>query len=111
MPYCSMSTQENDGVSTYMVRIWEVPNMCKEKELGSIEMILQDSKAIGFMHPYPSRLLPGGGAISLSFRYLLNAERLDDIYLFDMIAKVVEKEDPMNLVTSKIRKPNVWLLC
>ncbi|RYR04833.1 hypothetical protein Ahy_B06g084616 [Arachis hypogaea] len=42
---------------------------------------------------------------------LLNAERLDDIYLFDMIAKVVEKEDPMNLVTSKIRKPNVWLLC
>ncbi|RYR14775.1 uncharacterized protein LOC107636800 [Arachis ipaensis] len=31
---------------------------------------------------------------------LLNAERLDDTYLFDMIAEVVGKEDPGDLVTS-----------
>ncbi|RYR61595.1 hypothetical protein Ahy_A04g018778 isoform A [Arachis hypogaea] len=36
--------------------------------------------------------------------YLLNAEILDDTYLFDMIAEVVGKEDPRNLVTSTGKK-------
>ncbi|KAL4381885.1 hypothetical protein AHAS_Ahas04G0178200 [Arachis hypogaea] len=40
----------------------------------------------------------------MSISDLLNAEILDDTYLFDMIAEVVGKEDPRNLVTSTGKK-------
>ncbi|RYR69223.1 hypothetical protein Ahy_A03g015759 [Arachis hypogaea] len=138
--------------NVYVVRISEVPNKYNEKEIGSIEMILQDSKGDRIHASIPKSVVarwkgnifefqmyvmsnfivvgnktkpkttnsnwilmfsqrttvthinnPSYPLEAFHFRSisdLLNAERLDDTYLFDVIAEVVRKEDPRDLATS-----------
>ncbi|XP_025616850.1 uncharacterized protein [Arachis hypogaea] len=139
-----------------MVRLWESPSKFNEKELGSIEMILQNIKddRIHASIPNPvlkkwlgniqkfcmyvmsnfivvdnkikSRVTSVKWVLTFSHRTivspienpnysfeafrlktiteLLNAEKLDNTELFDMIAEVVGKENQRELVTSKGKK-------
>ncbi|XLS91586.1 hypothetical protein HN51_067594 [Arachis hypogaea] len=112
----------------YVVRIWEVPSKYNEKEIGSIEMILQDAKMytmtnfIVFDHKYKkngvSRMVltfsqrtlvnhvkkpsfPLEAFYLKSYVDLLTADKLPDSEMFDLIGEVVSKEDPRDLITSK----------
>ncbi|RYR27779.1 hypothetical protein Ahy_B01g051829 [Arachis hypogaea] len=135
----------------YTIRVWEEPSRFNEKELASIDLIIQDSTRMRASIPKPwlksggeklfsfscttcatslsmikknaSPIIPGRWTLIFSqrttvnpfqnptfpleaFRFrtisdIINAERLDGTELFDLIAEVVEKEDPRDLVTSK----------
>ncbi|RYR08163.1 hypothetical protein S83_051955 [Arachis hypogaea] len=148
----------------YVVRLWESPSKFNEKEVGSIEMILQDIKGDRIRASIPNPVLKKWlGNIQefcmymmsnfivvdnkiksrvtsvkwvLTFSHwtivspvenpsyfleafqlktiseLLNAEKLENTELFDMIAEVVGKEDPRELVTNngkEIRRLTVIL--
>ncbi|XP_057734140.1 uncharacterized protein LOC130949435 [Arachis stenosperma] len=64
----------------YIIRIWELPSKFNEKEVQSIEMILQDSKGNRMIASIPKALVQKWS---------------------DVIAEVVGKEDPRDLVTTK----------
>ncbi|RYR59778.1 hypothetical protein Ahy_A05g025751 [Arachis hypogaea] len=139
----------------YIIRIWdwELPSKFNEKEVQSIEMILQDSKENRMIALIPkalvqkwsdlivqfqmyamnnfiavkntriSQTIPSQWILTFShrttvnhiqepsfpleaFRFrtiveLLNADKIHQSDLFDVIAEVVGKEDPRDLVTTK----------
>ncbi|XLU25177.1 hypothetical protein S245_061243, partial [Arachis hypogaea] len=113
----------------YVVRIWEVPSKYNEKEIASIEIILQDAKMytmtnfIVFDHKYKEKngvsrmvltfsqrtlvnhvkkpIFPLEAFYLKSYVDLLTADKLPDSEMFNLIRKVVGKEDPRDLITSK----------
>ncbi|KAL4343056.1 hypothetical protein AHAS_Ahas11G0040200 [Arachis hypogaea] len=108
----------------YTIRVWEEPSRFNEKELASIDLIIQDSqdacvntqtlaqkwrgKIVQFqlynmttVNPFQNPTFPLEAFRFRTISDIINAERLDGTELFDLIAEVVEKEDPRDLVTSK----------
>ncbi|XP_057723394.1 replication protein A 70 kDa DNA-binding subunit B-like [Arachis stenosperma] len=137
----------------YIIRIWELPSKFNEKEVQSIEMILQDSKGNRMIASIPKALVQKWSGLIIQFQMyamnnfivvkntriaqtipsqwiltfshrttvnqiqepsfpleafrfrtiveLLNADKILQSDLFDVIAEVVGKEDPRDLVTTK----------
>ncbi|XP_057739914.1 replication protein A 70 kDa DNA-binding subunit D-like [Arachis stenosperma] len=136
----------------YVIRVWELPNRYNEGEVGTIEVIIEDSQGTRLQVSIPKSLVSKWRGVLVQFqmyimtnfivvdnqkgnisrgkyllffshrtivshvenpsfplnafrfrtiRELLNAEKIDDSALFDMIGKVVGKEDPKELITSK----------
>ncbi|KAL4371106.1 hypothetical protein AHAS_Ahas06G0132600 [Arachis hypogaea] len=113
----------------YIVRIWKVQSKDNEKEIGSIEMILQDCKMYIMTNfiVFDNKTISKNGVSRMvltfshrtmvnhvdnpsfsleafrlrSFSDLLTEDRLEHSEMFDLIGKVVGKKDPRNLITSK----------
>ncbi|XLV01040.1 hypothetical protein S245_015411 [Arachis hypogaea] len=137
----------------FVVRAWDVPSRFNDKEVMSMELVLQDSKGHRLQASIPKPLVKKWKDVIVefqmytmknfvvldnttypkvtpdkyilvfshrtrvhhvehpsfpldafrlkSFKELLNADKLDDSELIDIIGEVVGKEDPRDLVTSK----------
>ncbi|XP_016195509.1 uncharacterized protein LOC107636521 [Arachis ipaensis] len=95
----------DSNFKVYIVRIWEVPSKYNEKEIGSIEMILQDCNGGRIYATIPRALAKkwSGNIIEFEMYTMTNFIVFDNktISKNDLIGKVVGKEDPQGLITSK----------
>ncbi|QHO34419.1 uncharacterized protein DS421_9g266750 [Arachis hypogaea] len=115
----------------FVVCLWEAPNRYNPKEINSIEMILQDSQArredpnfdkrdktkttmnrwtLNFSHRTVVVLVENPTFPLQAFRLtqilkLLNADRINDSQVVDIMGEVVEKEDPRKFITSEGKEP------
>ncbi|KAL4344050.1 hypothetical protein AHAS_Ahas11G0139600 [Arachis hypogaea] len=110
----------------HVIRIYEVSNRFNLKELNSIEMVLQDSKAMCILNnvqggriqaSIPKSLVKKWRGVIIEFQmytmsnfipfrfrtipHLINAGSLVDNDLFDLIGEIVGKEEPKYLITNK----------
>nr|XP_025702539.2 replication protein A 70 kDa DNA-binding subunit A-like [Arachis hypogaea] len=119
------ATPFSRNFKVYVIRVWELPNRYNEGEVGTIEVIIEDSQGTRLQVSIPKSLVSKWRGVLVQFqmyimtnfivvdnqkgnisrgktiRELLNVEKIDDSALFDMIGEVVGKEDPKELITSK----------
>ncbi|XLU95218.1 hypothetical protein S245_009570 [Arachis hypogaea] len=93
-----ISTKRADWIiKVYVVRMWYGPPRPNSSEAGALEIALHDLKGSRIHCTIPK-------SVPFTFRSIasiLQEERLDQNFLFDVLAEVIGKEDPKDLVTKQ----------